>query len=59
MNSTMFKIMELCEKVVSDSKVYNKEVHVAKNIACKIENKIKLNKLDLDFVMNLQLKYGM
>ena len=55
----MFKIMELCEKVVSDSKVYNKEVHIAKNIACKIENKIKLNKLDLDFVMNLQLKYGM
>ena len=59
MNSTMLKIIDLCEKVVSDNSIYNMDVHMAKNISCKVGKRIKLTKMDLDFITQLQIKYGM
>ena len=59
MNSTMLKIIDLCEKVVSDNSIYNMEVHMAKNISYKIDRRIKLTRMDLDFITQLQIKYGM
>ena len=59
MNSTMLKIIDLCEKVVSDNSIYNMEVHMAKNISCKVDRCIKLTRTDLDFITQLQIKYGM
>ena len=59
MSSTMLKIIDLCEKVISDNSIYNMEVHMAKNISCKIDKHIKLTRMDLDFITQLQIKYGM
>ena len=50
MSSTMLKIIDLCEKVVSDNSIYNMEVHMAKNISYKIDRRIKLTRMDLDFI---------
>lgn len=58
MNSTMLKIIELCERVLQSYQVYSLEVHMAKNISCKIERRIKLTKNDLDFITKWQMKYG-
>lgn len=58
MSSTMLKIIDLCEKVTKDYNVYSMEVHMAKNIVYKVEQRNKLNKLDLDFIASLQIRYG-
>ena len=59
MNSTMLKIIDLCEKVISDNSIYNTDVHMAKNISCKIDRRFKLTRMDLDLITQLQIKYGM
>ena len=58
MSSTMLKIIDLCKKVSDDYNVYSLEVHMAKNIICKIHQSNKLSCMDLDFITQLQIKYG-
>lgn len=58
MSSTMLKIIDLCKKAMDDYNVYSLEVHMAKNIICKVYQKNKLTRMDLDFITQLQIKYG-